>query len=347
MKPIQSSTIFELSIEQALPALSRAAGTADLVDVVLSQTTELPEERRGYCARGLIASFTGSAKGRPWEKTLFVKRLHWNHYHEARHYELLESYGVPVAQCYGCVEGTSRLEILFLEYLSQVGIDVADAEQVSKLLRLHARLNALGVPQSYDKDIEVPDAKQLISEWTAAIDEFRSHGAAGSLGAVLATTCRTHSRDDMLAHVGATAVAVVGMPQALNHGEAGPANCGWRGAQLVLFDMHKVGPAPRFRDVSGLLDAVSDPEIGAVSWERATSIYLDEYRRLGGFPITDGQFIEDVAVLKRHNAYGILSWLTNSSLEDAEEGPRGRSVQRAWLQSAIISLLGEGNQGEW
>jgi hypothetical protein len=142
------NSIFEVSLAQAISALRRAVGSDDLADVSLTRAEPLTGEQNGYCSRGLIATFAGQAQGRPWERTLFVKRHHWDHYQEEMHYERLARLGFPIVHLYGRVTSSGGTEVLFLEYLNRAGIDVAAAEQISELFRLHARLNALASTSS-------------------------------------------------------------------------------------------------------------------------------------------------------------------------------------------------------
>ena len=329
-----------LSGDQMLPILQRATGDADLPDFQLLSVRELPPERLGYCANVHIPTFSGlTSDGLPWRITLFAKRMHWVAFREAHHFERLGRMGLPVTRFYGCVPAPSGKEILFLEYLSHTGIDGTNAAHRGRHLALHARINALGVPAEYTEEMSAVHSDRLIEEWTVAIQEIHSCGRAHQLGEGMAEFCRTHKPDELLALVRETAEEVAQIPLALNHGEPGFQNYGWRNDELVFFDLHKFGPAPRFRDIADVILDLKTVHSPPMTWDQAVELYLEEYHHAGGRVVDRRCFLKEIDCLYRYNSYRLLSWLKGMALDGESFVDKGRDVHRARLLNFLGRIL--------
>jgi hypothetical protein len=115
---------------------------------------------------------------------------------------------------------------------------------------------------------------------------------------------------------------VAAQPRGLLHQDFFPDNLGWRGEEMVVFDVQKNAVGPRFADAApylGLPDwsaraaFLDSAEQGTVSRREAlTRHYLDEYARFGGGTVAVESFQEEARLLFWAHKVSTLDWLVEA-----------------------------------
>lgn len=209
------------------------------------------------------------------QMTVFVKHAQTAHELESERYAFLARAGVPTPRLLTAAPRDSG-EVLVMEFLPTIGIDPTSVAEVTELLALLARLNAVE-PEVVEAEEEIMTAPPLRSK--EQMDALRRAGlealaldprAAVDVDAWFDALER--SRDPLAA-----------MPFALTHGEFSLHQCGWAeretGRQLVLFDLATMCPRPRFADLTSVLPEAAE-NCGLTEIE-LLSIYLDFLGRHG------------------------------------------------------------------
>jgi Ser/Thr protein kinase RdoA (MazF antagonist) len=122
---------------------------------------------------------------------------------------------------------------------------------------------------------------------------------------------------------------VAAQPKGLLHQDFMHDNLGWRGEEMVVFDVHKNALGPRFADVApylGLPDwssraAFLDAADGAGSSRREalTQHYLAEYARFGGETVSVANFLEEARALFWTHKVSNLWWLRENKEARVDE----------------------------
>jgi hypothetical protein len=253
--------------------------------------------------------------------TLLVKRGVWRP--EAVHYRYLAAHGVPTPRLHGALFNSSDEEIIFLECLPRIGFQRESPGEWRHFLSLIAQLNAYPVTSDYIPHLFVYEQGGTFGDdrWITGLNASPSDE---EIGANL-RRCGVEDRELPRLQRGARALftRIEEQPRGLLHQDAFPDNLGWRGEEMVIFDLQKLAIGPRFADVApylglpdwsptaAFLDAM---ETGSVSHrERLTRYYLDEYARLGGETVAPETFRDEARALFWAHKVSTLPWMVEGN----------------------------------
>jgi hypothetical protein len=307
---------FGLAESQVRPVVEAVAG--EPVTDFSVESRSLNEGHSGSDKQLCTFRYT-TREGRQGAETLFVKRCVWKGRSEAVHYVYLASVGVPTPRLYGAVTNSDGEEIIFLERLSAIGFYLESPMDWRRMLSLMARFNACRVAEEY--------ALHLHSyEQVGAIDGglWITGLAAKPRDAEIEASLRDCGVDDgglptLQSAAHSLFAEVAAQPRGLLHQDFFSDNLGWRGAEMVVFDIHKNALGPRFADAapylgtpdwSNLAAFLDAPDDGAGSRREAlTRHYLEEYARFGGEAVPVKTFQEEARALFWAHKVTNLGWL--------------------------------------
>src|SRR5207247_1508805 len=139
-------------------------------------------------------------------------------------------------------------EILFLERLPRIGFRKESTAEWRSLLSLMARLNACGITPDYAPHLHRYEQVGAVDGglWITGLD---ANPTEEEIGASL-QRCGVEERELPALQAAARALFanVATQPQGLLHQDFFPDNLGWRGEEIVVFDLHKNALGPRFAD---------------------------------------------------------------------------------------------------
>jgi hypothetical protein len=320
------NALYGITKTELLPIVEAVAGEP-VADYRLEHRS-LKEGHSGGDKRFCTFRYTTRA-GQEGEATLFVKRCVWKGRSEALHYRYLASHGVPTPRVYGTLPHPDGDEVIFLERLARIGFQEGKLAEWRSLLTLMARFNACPVTEEYFPHLHP-------YEQVGAID-----------GRWWITGVRANPEDEEIeaslreggvaeAHLPALLLAarslfdaIDAQPRGLLHQDFMWDNVGWRGDEMVVFDVHKNAWGPRFADVApylGLPDwsdrvAFLDAAEAAVCSRREalTRHYLEEYARFGGETVPVETFREEAGALFWAHKVSNLGWLRERTEARAQE----------------------------
>ena len=316
---------FGLGETQLLPILQAATGMSPPGFTLL--TTAAVQDDPGGNKRILTFGYR-TPDGGASEIALFAKRCVWKGKSEAVHYRYLAARAIPTARLYGSLRDANNQEIIFLECLTEVGFCNEDEAEWRSLMSLIARFNACGIALDYAPHLHPFEQVGTIGggRW---ITGLQSRPTDEQIAADL-RSCRAESEDlSALRQAARTLFAQVeAQPRGLLHQDFLPDNFGWRGkrTEMVLFDLHKIAPGPRFADVapylaspdwSGSRTFLNGGSAGTVSRREALiHHYLEEYARFGGPIVSPETFREETTALFWMHKVSILGWLIEQNQWD-------------------------------
>lgn len=223
---------------------------------------------------------------------------------EGEWYRLLAANDVPVPALLAEIPREDGDVVVVVELLELIGIDFDDSAEVTELLRLLARLNAIPDRAPHESP---PSPKGLPEvQFTAmvrdALDALRVMEPFEDLGIVVPTW--------LGAYVATNRICAT-LPTALTHGEMYFQHVGRRrGGDLVLFDLATVGVRPRLSDLCSIVSVLAEQL--AVDERDVLGRYLDETAALGApVPAVDVAY-EELRLLRIHSAYQSLPWLVSA-----------------------------------
>lgn len=260
-------------------------------------------------------------QGSAGQVTLFVKRCVWRP--EAVHYRYLAAMGVPTPRLHGVLFNSSDEEIIFVERLPRVGFQRDSPVEWRHFLSLIAQINACQVTPDYMPHLFVYEQGGTFGDdrWITGLNASLSDE---EIGAGL-RRCGVEDRELPILQRGARALfaRIEEQPRGLLHQDAFPDNLGWRGEEMVIFDLQKHAIGPRFADVApylGLPDwsptavFLDATETGSVSHrEILTRHYLDEYARLGGGTVALETFRDEARALFWAHKVSTLHWMVEGN----------------------------------
>jgi hypothetical protein len=316
----QENGIFGLDIAEVLPIVEAAAGVP-----IAALAVERRNVEGGVSGSGkqlCLFRYTTRA-GSVGEETLFVKRCVWKGRSEAVHYRHLAAAGVPTPRLYGALPNDSGEEIIFLERLSRIGFRLDSVVEWRHLLSLMARFNACVITPDYAPHLHRFEQVGVMDGglWITGVDASPTdEELAASL-----RSCDVEERELPGLQKAARAVfaQVAAQPRGLLHQDFFSDNLGWRGEEMLVFDVQKHAVGPRFADVApylGLLDwsaraaFLDTTEKGTVSRrESLTRHYLEDYARFGGGTVALQTFQEEARALFWAHKVSTLSWLVEGN----------------------------------
>jgi hypothetical protein len=230
---------------------------------------------------------------------------------------------------YGTASHASGDEIIFLERLSPIGFRADSPAEWRRMLSLLARFNASPVTEEYAPHLHTYGQVSAIDDgwWITGVnaslsdEEIESSLRDCGVGPAEIPALKRAAR--------ALFVAVAAQPQGFLHQDFLRDNLGWRGEEMVVFDVHKNALGPRFADAApylGLPDwsnrsAFLDvPEEGGGSRREAlTRHYLVEYARFGGESVPAETFRAEARALFWAHKVSNLGWLRENQPERVRE----------------------------
>jgi len=240
-----------------------------------------------------------------------IKRMKYG-LREARVYQALHQRQFPLSELYGYYLDEQDNEVLFLEYLPQIGISYDSDDEISDWLSLIAKFNA--TPAHVVDGIDSNDRKW--GEWLVdgqierEFDDLVACAARSEIGEELWEFCRTREKEiHSLKRLARTLHEVISdMPKALTNEELCPA---WRGDDtLVAIDMHSTAWTPRCVNMVGYL---GEPESRSI-WGRALSdrrkwaaVYTAALSEAGGPKLQPEQVLEEAHLLWMAHTFQ-LTW---------------------------------------
>jgi hypothetical protein len=374
-----TTPIFGLTRSELWPVLRAASGVEHVRDFSATIDRSL-RDYHGGCGDKLIPTITFTTPaGETQRATVFVKRLNWEGCSEAEHYLRLRQQRFPTPELYGVLADSQGQEILFLEFLEEIGVQEDSIEDWREFFSLMARFNALEITPDYAAVLPRIDYDETsIRRWRApegsgeAISNRLSHdlslpgewvsemiracfeeGRAGDLGDQLAALCR--DPEEQLRHIFRSMQALgqelAQMPVGLVHFDFLHDQVGWRNGrrEIVLFDIHKNCIGPRFYDAAvylGLPDWSGPParlrQMAPFRAELAKH-YLAEYARWGGPVVSLQQFERECSLLcwarNLEVTWGYRQRALGRMADDSSDASEARRYYQAHVRSLLTYLL--------
>jgi hypothetical protein len=323
--------LWGLSKDILLPVVRRAALEPGIADFSVSIRHEI-SGYKGYCAEKAIPTFCyrlpGGCDG---EVTVFIKRMSSPGRSESIRYEALQALDLPLPRYYGYCLGEQGEDIVFMEFLEHIGLDPADANEARQLIQATARINSAAIPDV----LRLGDTSGRLAWWESVLSKLWNQALAGNLGQEIGTFCQVRPMASLVSLAAATDARVSAMPHALNHNDCAWQNVGWRKgrAELLLFDLHRMGAAPRFCDFASIARGLEGES--TLTRREIEDLYLQECNRYGRLEVSREELRAEVAWVERANNFTVLAWHLGRSLDgradwtdDLEEG---RRQNRCWL----------------
>lgn len=230
-------------------------------------------------------------------ETVFIKQAALG-VDEAAKLDWLVAKGVSTPRLLKAVRREAA-EILILEFLPRIGIDFQSEVEVDELLRLVARVNAVG---------DTP----VCFEPHEGVSPLQFDGRVRDALAVLAAKDPSVDPETWFESYRASEAAVTSVPTALNHGELYFQHVGWSarddGQQLVLFDLATMSRRPRFTDIATILRPLAlhsgNDELSLFD------AYLDVLEELTGRRLKRGDAVRELRLVRTATRFHSLPWLT-------------------------------------
>ncbi len=336
--------IFNKYYYEVLPILENAAQDGTIVSYTIKEENEI-WGMRGYSAEKSIPTFYYNTKsGGRGSVVIFVKHMTCGK-PEAPFFKLLSEMGLPVPKYYGHLMDQHGEEIIFMEYLKEIGVDHTNEFEVQQFVGIVARFNAVNI---HELRLENPDRKVSdfdMDQWIENLRKVYENGLSGKIGSYIQNFCKTNPREDVFPDKWVSCVYenIVKMKVGLNHNDPGYQNIGWRKNRkdILFFDLHNVGLAPRFSDISKVMAWLNAAKT-SMSNHAIASLYLKEYARWGGQIISLDDFLEEIRWMTIANDLSILPFQLMQSLsgkvdytDNIEEGKKANQV---WLLKGLNSL---------
>jgi hypothetical protein len=248
-------------------------------------------------------------RARRWsETTVFVKDIANPQDVESDNYAFLAHVGVPTPRLLTTVARQIG-EVIVTEFLSRIGIDVGSLIEVTELLALLARLNAVRTP---------PGA--FVSRPGTPRERMDALRKAGLARLALDPRARVDV-DRWFEAFAAARETVPRMPLALTHNEFSFQQAGWarRGhdSALVIFDLATMGHHPRFADLTSILPVVAT---GTSYMEiELLDIYLGFLQDFTGVKIDVVEAMQELRLFRIYGQFSALYWLTHDVYEPCSD----------------------------
>lgn len=256
--------------------------------------------------------------------TVFVKESTEAPAAEAAKYRFLAAREIPTPELLQMFSRGGR-EILVLEFLTTIGIEPDDADE---LLALISRLNSVKSPPV---DTFRPRAGLPVPEFHA-----RVHAALEALAMDPAVQIGVDPGSWLSSYQGAGR-AVVAMPGCLNHGELYFQQVGWStaggGRRLVMFDLETMALLPRFTDVAGILHGLSH-RTGRDERELFSS-YLQYLNQLTGAALDEVEAWHELLLVRVVRTFQSLPWL----IQDGGQQKQFEAISGLNRDLGILGLL--------
>ncbi|MBC8232218.1 hypothetical protein H8E77_21950 [bacterium] len=348
------SAVFDIPKSDLISIVESAVHNGPVTSLEIQVEHEILN--KGMSSETIIPTFYYRTEcGTTGDVTVFVKRQSKLDIREAPEYIRAEKTDIPTPRYYGHFDGSRGEEIIFLEFLPEIGIDNQDEAEVQALVSLIAHINTVplryehfGIPKPVPReqaarDIQLDFEQNLIPR----LEQILASGAAGEVGLDVQTLCGKNPRgvEVLSKYAFILAHRIATLPEdSLVQGDTGGHNMGWRvipeGKELVAFDLDfQLGR--RFYDIGYIMH--NQLEDSALSTEEIAIHYLGEYTRRGGEDIILGDFLKQTRWLADYDMLWSLPWLWRTALKQIEGG--NPSVDEngndfpAWLHEYLRTLL--------
>jgi len=357
VSPKLVDTLFNISkselISELIEVVEKATEAESIVDLKIKIEFE-KQGHQGEKSASVISTFcyqtVTSATG---EITIFVKRIHASDTHERDDYLAFAQVGIPTPKYYGHLINPKGEEILFLEFLPDIGIDLQNAFEIRAWIGLLAQISATRLPFSHFILPEIDLNKKSTADfqwWKPTLKRIWQVGSNGEIGLSIQSLCLTNPHAvPMISDYGvAVEKRVAGMKRGLCQGDACVQNVGWRTGkqEIVVFDLgFSVGP--RFYDISNVMSALSE---SVLSQREITTYFLAQYAKWGGRAISLGAFLSEVAWLSDVRRLWCLPWYLEMSLSGrvdwTDNTEAGKQAFQHWLYDGLDQLLQSAKRGQ-
>ena len=355
--PKTVEAIFDIPKSELIPIVENAVedGPITLLGMEIAHETE----HKGAQSVTIIPTFYyQTARGKYGKIPIFVKRQLNATHREADNYFAFEEVGIPTPKCYGHLVGANGAEILFLEFLPEIGLDVQDEFEVREWLGLLAQISATPLPFAHFKinseilEAEAERDKRWQQDWESSLKRMWEKGTEGELGAKIKALCGDYPSGvailkDYQSHVDKQTTRI--SKDALAQGDACDHNLGWRitdqGKEIVVFDLgFKIGH--RFADISYVIDG--QLQSCPLSPKEIASCFLNQYNDLSGESVTLEEFLYEAAWFADADKLYSLPWLLDIALSgeltaetsSPNEIEKNRTmIQDCWLYDNLTKLL--------
>ena len=151
-------TIFDIPKSNLIPIVEIATHVSPIVGLEIRLTHE-KQGHQGAESESVIATFyyqtDTTTSG---EIVIFIKRQHSPDKCEAADYLAFAQAGIPTPNYYGHLTGTNGEEILFLEFLPDIGINLKDVFEIREWVGLLAKISATKLPFAH---FSIPEASPV------------------------------------------------------------------------------------------------------------------------------------------------------------------------------------------
>jgi len=232
-----------------------------------------------------------------------------------------------------------------MEYLENTGVDKNNREEFLKWLQLMAEINASDVPVVYLenawKDNSIADIKGL----QLVLEKIWRYGLNGEIGESIGRICSEHTPDSLKSFVQKVVQRCERYPKSLIHGEPASQNYGYGDdkSKLMFFDLHKFRVSYRFSDISTELLMLKDAPNTCITFEEASSFYMEEYYKKSGIKLELFEFTEELEWVESDFILSKLFWFIDRSIDGkvdwTDDIIEGKNANREWLYDNLKRLI--------
>jgi len=249
--------------------------------------------------------------------TMFVKRPVSIERVESRHYAAMKHISVATPILYSSPKDPSGHEVLFLEFIEQAKLSLADERQVEEAIRTIARINCSNPPAEYTQE-------PFIKTFNTEMQKFRE-----SISVLYRKVVQSASRDKELLNQGRRLEMILDRveaelsewPFSLNLMDVHMDNFGWKedSREIVLFDLDGLALRPRFQSIREFIYSFSNNTRCCWSGQPMVEVYLDEYRNLSGDNLPFQQFRKEAHATVAMLALRQLHWFIQRNKDDSDQ----------------------------
>lgn len=355
ISPIAVDTLFNISKADLFPIVENATQVGPIMDFEIKLTHE-KQGHKGAESESVIATFyykTETASS--GEIIMFIKRQHAPEKRESKDYFAFAQVGIPTPKYYGHLEGINGEEILFLEFLPDIGIDLKDISEIREWIGLLAKISATELPFAHFSLPEASDIKKQPADptwWKPSLIRIWEQGVKGELGEDLQALCaeNPHGVSALTDYGVQVEKRAAQMGKELHQGDACIQNVGWRiteaGKEIVVFDLgFSVGQ--RFYDIGNAMRALRESDI---SQEVIATHFLAEYAKWSGKHIVLKNFLSDMGWISDIIELWCLPWFLDMSqsgdVDWTDDIEAGKDAFRQWLYEGLTQLLESSKIGQ-
>lgn len=347
------NSIFGLSELELKPIIENIACEEVKSFDILNLEHDIKAGFVGISGDKVIATFSYTTlSGQTDIKKVFIKRFYEpDAIREAWHYIALQKVDAPIPKFYGSlnISQADGREIIFLECINPVPDYrpytefVMDASRYIPFIRVTARFDAIRPSDEYSAMLSATPPQEIFNHSVEycinLFDQLWQDANDDKLGEDIKRICtdqacnRIRKLPERLIEIDFSAFDY------LVHDCYEPCHTGWRHDtdEMLIFDLAGVALSARFSNAGLWLGEADEVREKCLPRKKLAEIYLGEYFKHGGEPVSLDQFLTETRNLWLCESIWLLDLWRRNIIE-------GENVYKNLLLHLVKLLIGEGNK---